>query len=369
MLPRGFLRNLDFGLLLSTALLFLTGLVALYSLGAGYAPASGKSFFYQQAVWAALATGVGFLCWALNYKLWDRFAWLLYLVNIILLAGLLLAGKRIAGAASWLSFGLFSFQPSEFAKILFIVTFAGYLSRYRQELSKPLFLVFALAQFLLPFGLILFQPDLGTALVFLAVFFGMLYVAGVDWLAIFMLLVFFVSGGVAASPFVMKGYQFQRLTSFLNPANDPLGNGYQLIQSRIAIGSGGLFGKGLFKGTQATLGFLPTAQSDFIFSTICEQAGFIGGLLVILLFIWFLMRVARIGGQAEELFAVYIAAGVFCMIAFQALVNIGMTVGLCPITGIPLPFVSYGGSSLMINAIAVGLLLNISVRRRKIMFV
>jgi rod shape determining protein RodA len=368
-LPRGYLRNLDYGLLLSAALLTLTGLLMLYSLGVEHQGGGGKVFFYYQLAWLAPALFVGFLCWILNYKLWDRFSWLLYIINILLLIALVIIGKKISGAASWLSVGFARIQPSEFAKIFFVLTFAGYLSRNRQELNRLLFLSLALLQFIIPFGLIMLQPDLGTALVFLAVFFGMLYVAGVDWLALFAIAVVFASGGVAAAPFVMKGYQFQRLTSFLRPENDPRGTGYQLIQSKIAIGSGGLFGKGIFKGTQSALGFLPTAHSDFIFSVVCEQAGFVGGVIVILLFMWFLMRVMRIGGQAEELFAVYIAAGIFTMIAFQAMVNIGMTVGLFPITGVPLPFVSYGGSSLMINAVAVGLLMNISVRRRKIMFV
>ncbi len=371
MSARGLIKKSDKGLFASSLILVVIGLVSLYSLGHHGLGATGGNnpYFIQQLAWEAIAFPVCIGCWLLNYKLWDRFVWLLYIFNIIFLVLLLIIGRKISGASSWFSLGIMRFQPSEFAKILFIVTFAGYLSRYRQNLRKLNFVALAFLQFLIPFGLILIQPDMGTAMVFVMVFYGMIYVAGVDGLTIFVSLVVFASGAIAASPYVLKGYQFKRLTAFLSPETDPLGAGYQLIQSKVAIGSGGMLGKGIFHGTQAALGFLPTAHSDFVFSTFAEQTGYIGGLAVILLFAWFLFRVVKTGSEAEDLFAMYIAAGVFCMIAFQSLINIGMTLGVFPITGIPLPFMSYGGSSLLMNSIAVGILLNISTRRRKIMFV
>ncbi len=368
MIPRGYAKNMDIGLITSAMLLIAVGLLTQFSLEWNSGRLVGDYFIHQLA-WIILSLIVGSVCWILNYKIWDRFAWLLYIVNIVMLIGLLIMDKKISGAASWFKLGFMSFQPSEFAKLLFVVTFAGFLSRYRQDINTIPILSLAFLQFLLPFGLIMLQPDLGTALVFVFIFFGMLFVAGVDWLTIFLSLVICVSSGIAATPYVLKDYQFKRITAFLNPESNPLGTGYQLIQSKIAIGSGGFLGKGIFNSTQAGLGFLPTAQSDFVFSTICEQAGFVGGVFVIGLLITFLSRVMRVGGRAEDMFAMLICAGVFSMIAFQAIINIGMTMGLFPITGIPLPFVSYGGSSLLINAVAVGLLLNISVRRRKIMFV
>jgi len=369
MLPRGFIRNLDFGLLFSSVALSLVGIFTVYTIGRPNIVSGVDRLFVHQSLWFVLSCIVGLICWGLNYKLWDRFVWHLYMINIILLIALVVVGREISGAASWFSVGFMKFQPSEFAKLLFVVTFAGYLSRYRQELNNLTFLLFAFLQFIFPFGLIMLQPDLGTAIVFVAVFFSMLYVAGVDWLTLFVSIVVFASGGVAAAPFVLKTYQFKRLTAFLDPLADPLGSGYQLMQYKIAIGSGGIFGKGFFHGTQAKMGFLPAAHTDFVFSAFSEQTGLIGAIVILLLFLWFLIRIVRIGSQAEDLFATYIAAGVFSMIAFQAALNIGMNVGLFPITGVPLPFVSYGGSSLMTNACAVGLLLNISIRRRKIMFV
>ena len=369
MLPRGFIRNLDFGLLFSAAGLSLIGIFTIFTLGGHGASRSVNGLFYQQAAWFFLSCFAGYICWSLNYRIWDRFAWLLYGINIVLLLGLVIIGRKISGAASWLSLGIMRFQPSEIAKLLFIVTFAGYLSRYRQDLNRLTYLIVAFAQFLLPFGLIILQPDLGTGLVFIAVFFCMLYVAGIDLPTLLISVILFASGGMAGAAIMLKRYQLLRLTSFLDPNGDPLGSGYQLMQSKVAVGSGMLFGKGFFHGTQAKMGFLPAAHSDFIFSAFCEQAGLIGAVVVLVLFLLLLMRIARIGSKAEDLFAVYIAAGVFMMIAFQAALNIGMTVGLVPITGVPLPFVSYGGSSLMTNACAIGLLLNISIRRRKIMFV
>jgi rod shape determining protein RodA len=369
MLPRGFIRNLDFGLLFSAAALSLIGIFTLFTLGGRNSAGGSYALFFQQSAWFCLSCIAGYVCWSLNYKLWDRFVWLLYAVNILLLIGLVILGRKVSGAASWFSLGIMRFQPSEIAKLLFIVTFAGYLSRYRQDLNRLSYLIIAFVQFIFPFVLIMLQPDLGTGSVFVAVFFCMLYVAGVDLLTLIVSILVFVSGGVAGAAFVLKGYQIRRLTSFLDPENDPLGSGYQLMQSKVAVGSGGLFGKGFFHGTQAKMGFLPASHSDFIFSAFCEQAGMIGALVVLGLFLWMLMRIAKIGSKAEDLFAVYITAGIFMMIAFQTALNIGMTVGLVPITGVPLPFVSYGGSSLLTNACAIGLLLNISVRRRKIMFV
>jgi len=372
MLPKGYVKNLDMSLMGAVFLLCAAGVFFLFLIGDGIGReghGTGGYYFSRQVVWIFAAAAAGAISFTLNYKLWERFSWLLYVVNIALLLLLLIFGEETKGAESWFHLGFFKIQPSEFAKILFIVTFAGFLSRYRREINRIPILLAAIGQFLLPFGLILLQPDMGTALVFVAIFFGMLFVSGIDGLTFFVTGIVFSSAGIALAPFLVHDYQFRRLTSFLNPESDPLGSGYQLIQSKIAVGSGGLFGRGLFEGTQGPLGFLPTSHSDFIFAAICEKAGFAGAIVLIALFVWLLFRIVRIAAASEDIFAVFIAAGVFCMIAFQACVNIGMSLGLFPITGIPLPFVSYGGSSLLINFVAIGLLLNICIRRRKIMFV
>ena len=369
MLPKGFHRNLDYGILLSALALSVIGLVFLFTMSyAEGVQGPQRVYFFQQMVWFAAALCVGAVVLSLDYRLWARASWLVYAVNIGLLAALLIFGERTHGAESWFSLGLFKFQPSELAKILFIITFAHFLARYNTDLNKPATLAVAIAQFAAPLVLILLQPDVGTALVFLVIFFVMLFTAGLDFVRLLIAGAVFVSTGIIAVPLLIKDYQLTRLTSFLHPVGDTGGAGWQLHQAQVAMGSGGLFGRGLFHGTQATFGFLPAAHTDFIFSAICEQAGFAGGAAVLLLFLILLYRIVRTAARAEDLFAMYIASGVFALIAFQAAVNIGMSVGVFPITGVPLPFVSYGGSSLLTLFAAVALVLNVSVRRKKLMF-
>lgn len=326
------------------------------------------AYFFQQCIWLGIAGIVAYGVMSLDYKLWTRVSWLVYLVNILLLAALLIVGRKTHGAGSWFSFGIMKFQPSEVTKILFIITFAYFLARYTPELNRPSVLAAALFQFAVPFGLIVLQPDMGTALVYVAIFAGMLFVAGLDGVRILLAGALAGSAAIVAVPMVLKGYQMERLLAFMHPTSDAAGSGWQLHQAHVAMGSGGVLGKGLFHGSQAALGFLPAAHTDFIFAAVVEQAGLPGGLIIVALFLLLLYRIMRIALRAEDMFATCMAAGVFSMIAFQACINLGMTVGFLPITGIPLPFVSYGGSSLITNFAAVALVLNISVRRKKLMF-
>ena len=219
----------------------------------------------------------------------------------------------------------------------------------------------------IPFFLILKQPDLGTALVFIAILMGMLFVAGIrlkHFVAI-------IIAGLAALPvfwYFLKDYQKERLMVFLDPNADPLGSGYHIIQSKIAIGSGMFFGKGIFSGTQSQLNFLPENHTDFIFAVVGEETGFIGALIVLLLYFIILYRGIRIASAAKDNFGMLLATGITSMFVFHILVNIGMTMGIMPVTGIPLPLMSYGISSLVMNLFSIGLLLNIYMRRQKIMF-
>lgn len=362
------IKNIDTGLITAALLLFIAGAASLYFMG-DIDNVRGGYFFTRQLIWFGGAAIAVYLSFSLNYKLWERFSWLLYIINIVLLAGLLVFGSSEQGAESWVGMKFFNIQPSEFAKLLFTVTLAGFISRYRHELHRLPVMAAAFGLFLVPFLLTILQPDMGTAMIFAAIFVGMLLCGGMDGPVLLVSLTGFVSAGIALAPYVLKEYQFRRLLSFMNPESDPRGMGYQLLQSLIAIGSGGAFGRGVNGATQSARGFLPAAHSDFIFAAICEQAGLAGAIIIICLFTWFLFRITRIASKVEDTFAIYISCGLFCMFAFQCAVNIGMTVGLCPITGVPLPFVSYGGSSLLMNGVSIGLLLNIAARRRKIMFV
>ncbi len=295
-------------------------------------------------------------------------AWkLLYGLSLALLALTDLVGRTALGAQRWLALGPVSLQPSELAKLGLVVALAWFLSRRKDPPTRfaDLFPYLVLAG--PPVLLVFLQPDLGSALAFVAVLLAMLWAAGLPRGPLAAL----VAAGLLVAPLVwplLKPYQRTRLLVFLNPSLDPLGAGYNLIQSKIAIGSGGLWGKGLFAGTQNTLQFLPMQHTDFVFSVIGEELGFVGTVGVLLLFWVFLLRVLQVASSARDAFGSYLCVGVASLVAFHVLVNVGMTVGLAPATGIPLPFLSYGGTALVTHLAGVGLVLSVAVRRPKILF-
>jgi len=296
---------------------------------------------------------------AIDYEVWGKIAYYLYILNILLLLIVLFAGKSAGGAQRWVSLGpLGTFQPSETSKIIVIITLARFLSQ-SEKISPKTFLL-GLLHFGVPATLVLLQPDLGTALVFLTSSMVMMFVAGVPlaWLAGAAVC------GLAAAPFFLREYQRTRLLVFLNPESDPEGAGWALIQSKIAIGSGQLWGKGIFSGTQNQLRFVPEHSTDFIFTVIGEELGLLGTLSVLCFFLYMLLQGLRYASLARDLFGVLTSVGIVIMFAFHMVVNIGMTLGIMPVTGIPLPFISYGGSSLLASMASIGLLSGIYMRRR-----
>ncbi|MDN5293033.1 MAG: rod shape determining protein RodA [Eubacteriales bacterium] len=380
MFERRHLKNLDFPLIIVTILLLLFGLVAIAS--ATHFTAGEKSnapyYLTRQVVGIFLGLVAILFILRIDYNDLAKISWGLYGINLGLLALVDILGHTTLGAQRWIKIGPLQLQPSELAKVLIIITFADFLQKRAGRLNSlrqmlPCFIYIAI-----PALLIMKQPDLGTTLVFIAIMFGMMYTAGARpaiLLSIFL-------GGLALAIGVVYGqyhfgwkwpleeYQLKRLTAFLNPTRDPLGSGYQVIQSLVAIGSGGVFGKGLFKGTQIGLDFLPRDEqhTDFIFAVLGEELGLVGELVLLFLFFLFLYRCLVIAARAKDLYGTLLAAGVVSMVSFHLLVNIGMTTGIMPVTGIPLPFISYGGSSILANLAAVGLLLNVNMRRRKITF-
>jgi rod shape determining protein RodA len=314
--------------------------------------------------------GIGMMIGAafLDYRLWRKWALPLYVVTLGLLVFITFKGHSALGAARWIAIGPFQFQPSEPAKVILAISIAALLCRssYRklQELALPLIVVGV------PALLILKQPDLGTTLVIGAIltaelFFGLpnlfdfgLYLGGVATAAAYVL----------ASEHILKPFQRARLLVFLDPKLDPQGVGYNLNQSKIAVGSGEWFGKGLFRGTQTQLNFVPENSRDFIFTAVGEEAGFIGALVLLGLYTVVIGAAMRSVFAAKDRFGVLLAVGLVTMIAFHIVVNVGMTIGIMPITGIPLPFMSYGGSALMTDYIAVGILLNIVLQKDKLVF-
>jgi rod shape determining protein RodA len=293
------------------------------------------------------------------------FAWPLYLVQIGLLIVTLAIGGGVGGSSRWVSiFGL-QFQFSELAKVLMIVVLANYLGSRIGRLGS----IWALAGAGIlagpPFVLVLLQPDLGTALVFGAIVVATLFMSGASlrWLGVL------AAAAVAAFPvvwtYVLADYQKARLTAFLNPLADLQGSGYQLAQAQIAISSGGWFGRGLTNGTQNALGLLPVQDTDFVFAILAEELGFVGAIVVLALFVALLWRVLVAGWRSKDPFGTIFASGVAAMLLFQMVVNVGMVIGIMPITGIPLPFISHGGASLISIALGLGILESINIRQRR----
>ncbi|HUW63845.1 MAG TPA: rod shape-determining protein RodA [Spirochaetia bacterium] len=371
---RRILKRLDYCLLVTVAIILAFGLVIIAT--ATHQGQHPYAYVEKQLIWIAMGAVLLSVFLYLDYGVLARFERHLYVFNLVMLASVLVIGHHALGAQRWIQLGPFQFQPSEFAKVLYIVTFASFLSRRGDNLKRFRDLLLPLAYMLVPMALIIKQPDLGTALVFLAITFGMLFMAGARPLTI----VAMIGGGLAAAvgglwahvrfglPLPLHSYQISRLTIFLNPWSDWHGAGYNIIQSQIALGSGGLFGKGLFGGSQSQISFLPVAYADFIFAVAGETMGFIGALALLILFFVVLYRSVRIASLAKDQFGMLLASGVASMLFFHVLINVGAASGVMPVTGIPLPFFSYGGSAVMSDLAALGLLMAVHVQRQKIVF-
>ena len=367
MLKSRFWRKFDWILFGLAAILTLIGLLVIYSTSFKAANLTAPVDASHQIIFAVISF-IGLILTArMDYRGWSKLTPAIYASMIIGLLAVLVLGKTALGATRWINVGFFQFQPSEFAKIAMILVLGKYFSTHYDFMDNPRHLIISLLYVLVPAALVLIQPDLGTALVLLVIWLVMAIVARVrlSYLA--------AAGavGLAAIPVIiplLKPYQRARLEVFFNPTADPLSTGYNVVQSTIAVGSGQLTGRGLAAGSQSQLNFLPSQHTDFIFAVLSEKLGFIGGMLVLVLFMSLLLRGLHIASKAEDRYGVFIATGVVTMLLFHLFINIGMNVGLMPVTGIPLPFISYGGTSLLVSLIAIGLLESIAVRRKKIEF-
>jgi rod shape determining protein RodA len=358
-------RAFDLQMAVYAALLAWFGLAMAYSNSAsgGGDILAGGSVFLRGLMWAGIALVVFIAATAFDYHWLKTFAWPIYFAQLGLLAVTLVIGSGTGGSSRWVSiFGL-QFQFSEIAKILMIVVLANYLSARQSRLGSLWSILGACVLVGPPLLLVLMQPDLGTSLVFAAILLGMLFMSGASlrWLGVL------VGAGLAAMPliwtYILKDYQKERLTAFLNPLGDIQGSGYQLYQSQIAVGSGGLFGKGLTNGSQNALDFLPVQNTDFVFAILGEELGFFGGLAVIALFVALLWRLLTCAWRSKDPFGTMFGCGLAAMILFQLVVNIGMVIGIMPITGIPLPFITHGGASLISVAAGLGILESINIRQ------
>ncbi len=304
-----------------------------------------------------------------DYEQYEFLVKYIYAANVLLLILVLILGTAGTwGAKSWIRIGPVGIQPTEFAKVAFIITFSYHLTAVKDRINKLRTLLGLLLHVGVIIGLILLQPDLGSSLVFVFIFLVMVFVAGISYKYVFAV----IGAGAVLAPlayfFVLSDYQQKRIQVFFNPELDSLGSGYNVIQSKIAVGSGQLFGKGLLHGTQNQMGFLPTKSTDFIFSVIAEELGFIGAVAALVLLFAIIFRCIRAAKNANSQFGQFICTGVAAMLIFHTFENAGMCIGLTPVTGIPLPFFSYGGTSLLTNMAAVALVLSVTLRSRKKLF-
>ena len=360
-------RNLDLVLLASVLCLSGIGMLMVYSstrqkqIAAGLDP---KNFLKRQAVFVALGVGVMLLTLLVDYRALRDVAPVLWVGTIlVLLVVLTPLGSSTRGSQAWFQVGPLNLQPSEIAKVVVIIVLAAYLSVHRGDLETPQ-IVTAIGLAALPMVLIYIQPDLGTDMVFVAVLMGLLLVAGAKPRHIAALTALGVIGVMAVFQLgILKSYQLDRLSAFLDPAGDTQRSAYNLRQSQIAIAAGGVTGKGVFRGTQTNLSFVPEQHTDFIFTAVGEELGFVGASTLLALFGLVLWRTWRAASLAKDEFGTLLCVGVLAMLLFQIFENVGMTMGITPITGIPLPFVSYGGSALISCFAGIGLVLNVHMHR------
>jgi len=354
-----FFKKTDWFLIMIIAFLAVFGLAAIYSVALGRGAGEFLNF-HKQLIWLIVSFIVIFIIANINYRLWQKIGWLGYLLSLLMLILVLTPlGSTIHGSRGWFDFGWFSFQPVEMMKIFLIIILADILSRYGRTIHKLSQLIIIGLLAFAPLGLVMLQPDFGSAMILFFLWLAsFLLIVKKKWQVLLILLTI-ISVVIFAWFFVFKDYQKDRIKNFINPALDPQGSGYNVKQSIIAVGAGRLMGKGLGFGSQSQLKFIPESQTDFIFSVIAEELGFVGVVFILTFFALLFYRLYKIAGAASDDFGLFLTLLIAVLIFFHVLINIGMCLGLLPVTGISLPFISYGGSFLLTIMILIGLTLNI----------
>ena len=361
-LDRRMLANIDWRIAGTTLALIGVGILTIWSANLGSPSPPRQTLYLRQALYAALALLGLLTATFINYRTIARFAYVIFGVVLALLILVSVAGEVGRGAQRWIQVGGWTFQPSEFMKLALIVVLARYFEDHKERLGHPRLLVIPAMVALPPMVLILKQPDLGTAVLLGLLTVSVLLLVGLRVKH----LVFLTAAGATMAPLLwsfLKDYQRRLVLVFLNPELDPSGAGYHIAQSKIAVGSGEFFGKGLKAASQSQLHFLPASQTDFILAVLAEQWGFIGCLVILLLYYVLITRGLEIAGESKDIFGALLAFGIMAMITVQLVVNVGMVVGIMPVVGIPLPLLSYGGSSLVVTCIGIGLVMSVHLRR------
>ncbi len=361
------LKRFDWPLLALIITLVILGLSFIYS--ASLSLDSQKQLLITQGLAAFFGLVGLFLLARLDYQLFHNWARVIYVLTIIFLLAVLIFGGETRGTRAWFDLGFFRLQPSEFAKIAIVIVLAKYFSEHRTALHEFRHLVISFIYTLIPVGLVLVEPDLGSALIMLSIWAGMYLMVGIKRWHFLIFLTGFLLTGALAWNFVLADYQKDRITTFLSPAkNCQSVAAYNVCQSYIAIGSGGVMGRGFGQGTQSQLNFLPEKHTDFIFAVIAEELGFIGFIFVVAVFGGLLFRIFRISQQARDNFGLFLALGFGILILVEMVVNMGANLGVLPVTGVTLPLVSYGGSSLVATLLSLGVVLSVYGRRKKQIF-
>lgn len=362
---RTLLRRLDWNLIIVILTLNVIGLINLYSATHGPTAKEVEPLFLNQIIWLLIGWCIFFLFTFFDYVLASRLAWVLYILNLGAILWVTFFGKVALGAQRWIDFGFFRYQPSETMKLGLIILLAKVLSTrntYGRGMGfRELFL--PMIAFAIPFALIAEQPDLGTAMMLTAIAGTMILFTKVRRIIIVGVLVLGIVGAYGAWKFALREYQRNRILTFISPSADPRGSGYNSIQSKIAVGSGKFLGKGFRKGTQSQLEFLPERHTDFIFSVLSEEYGFVGSFLTVGLFFFLFIIVIRIATYARDKLGALLCIGILSYVFWHMFVNIGMVIGLLPIVGVPLPLLSYGGSSMLTTMAGLGLISSVAFRR------
>jgi rod shape determining protein RodA len=359
------LKSFDIPLAITSGLLILVGLALLYATSLSN---NTMSVFYRQLTFSVVGA-VAYVFFALyNYQNLAKSNRWVYIILIVLLGGLLIWGRAVRGSTRWIDVGFFNFQPAEFAKIVVILGLSRWMYLRRGQINSWKNLLITLVYTCVPAVLILLEPDLGSSLILFSIWFGIILISPINKrFVVLLLLGMLVFSGVAWK-FFLKDYQRQRIEIFLDPSLDPRGRGYNVRQAIIAVGSGELGGRGLGQGLQSQLKFLPERQTDFIFASSAEEIGFFGCIALLALYAYLLWRLVKVMSLARDDLAVYITGGVLFLLLPQIIINIGMNIGLLPVTGIPLPFLSYGGSSLLVVLISLGIVQNIVRQSQNLRF-
>jgi len=364
MIDRRLLTNFDWGLLLLVLIIAAIGVVNISSATASYALVD-TPYQLRQIYWILIGLFLVMLLCSIDYHIFSDISYWLYGIAVMLLLVVLVMGKSSMGATRWLQLGFIGFQPSELMKIVIITVFARYFTSTVVPPGgmklKDLFYPFLLLS--VPVVLIMKQPDLGTAILVALIAFSMILFVGIRLRTVLTLALAAFPSVFLGWRFYLRDYQKARILNFLSPERDPLGSGYHIIQSKIAIGSGGFLGKGFQQGTQTQLRFLPEQHTDFAFSVFAEEWGFLGSLLVIVLYLCMVLWGLNIARRCNDYFGSLMAVGVTAMLAWHIIINMGMVIGLFPVVGVPLPLFSYGGTSMVTSMIGFGILLNIRMRR------